>query len=187
MLFLVEFLNFTATELNGVAILDWATGSETNNDLFEIERSEDGIVFQKIGEVNGAGTTTDRQDYAFTDFQPFWGTSYYRIKQIDFDGQYDYSKVASIRIQKEAPSINAYPNPIQSDINIAAKGLEKSSSVYYYMTDLNGALILRGDGLADGRGDFFTSVILPGDLSAGIYVLVLESKNQTQRFKLLKE
>ena len=183
----VEFLSFSATELNGVAILDWATGSETNNDLFEIERSEYGMVYQKIGEVNGAGTTTDRQDYAFTDFQPFWGTSYYRIRQIDFDGQYDYSKVASIRILKEAPSINAYPNPIQSDINVAARGLEKNSPVFYYMTDLNGALILRGEGLADRRGDFFSAILLPGNLSAGIYVLVLESKNQTQRFKLLKK
>lgn len=89
--------------------LEWQTASELNNDAFEVERSKDGFDFTSVARVNGAGTTTGKTDYSIIDEAPLPGISYYRLKQIDFDGTYTYSHVVSVK-RGEDPFI-VYPNP----------------------------------------------------------------------------
>ncbi|MBX2946998.1 MAG: hypothetical protein KF725_14280 [Cyclobacteriaceae bacterium] len=89
--------------------LQWQTASELNNDAFEVERSKDGFDFTSIARVNGAGTTPTKNDYALLDQFPLSGTSYYRLKQIDFDGTYTYSPVISIK--RGDDPFTVYPNP----------------------------------------------------------------------------
>lgn len=89
--------------------LEWQTASELNNDAFEVERSKDGFDFTSIARVNGAGTTATKNDYALLDQFPLSGTSYYRLKQIDFDGTYTYSPVISIK--RGDDPFTVYPNP----------------------------------------------------------------------------
>jgi hypothetical protein len=90
----VSLLRFETKVQNDKINLEWTTASETNNAMFVVERSSDGESFVEISTVKGAGNTTNAVEYATTDFYPLQGVSYYRLKQIDFDGKFTYSDVA---------------------------------------------------------------------------------------------
>ena len=95
----VELLSFTAIRRNDNVQLKWQTASETNNDFFNIERSEDGRHWQTLGKMDGAGNSSETLAYTWTDQSPLRGLSYYRLKQVDFDGRYAYSWVRSVAIE----------------------------------------------------------------------------------------
>jgi hypothetical protein len=99
----VEMLYIEAKNISNEYIsVRWATASEINNHKFEVERSEDGISFSKIGEVQGNGTTTERKDYSYNDKTAQQGIRYYyRLKQIDFDETYEYSPIVSEMLKGE--------------------------------------------------------------------------------------
>lgn len=109
----VEWLSFIATPENSTVKLLWATATEYNNDYFVIERSVDGSSFEPIGQVKGSGTSSVINQYRFTDITPHKGTSYYRIRQVDFDGAFDYSRIAAVRMGETVSGITVYPNPVQ--------------------------------------------------------------------------
>lgn len=90
-------ISFTANILNDqTTLLSWQTASEINNEKFAIERSTNNESFDLIGEIKGAGTSSQVQNYAFEDNQFHAGINYYRLKQIDFDGQIEYSKTITV-------------------------------------------------------------------------------------------
>jgi hypothetical protein len=93
----VDFKNFNLKIKKNNTFLSFSTASETNNDYFTIERSVDGLSFDAIGEIKGAGNSTEERHYEFIDKNPLPGINYYRIKQTDFDGQYSYSEIRSVR------------------------------------------------------------------------------------------
>jgi hypothetical protein len=108
----VELSSFTASVSETNVTLNWVTASETNNQGFEIERN-DGNGFQKIGFVPGFGTTTETRSYSYTDAGLPEGTYSYRLKQIDFNGMYEFSEVVEVEIV--VPDVYSlaqnYPNP----------------------------------------------------------------------------
>jgi photosystem II stability/assembly factor-like uncharacterized protein len=108
----VDWLAFDAraTDDNRVQ-LAWATASEFNNNRFEVERSADGIEFQRIGQVPAKGTSNYQANYAHTDALPLPGNSYYRIRQVDFDGKFSFSKIKSVSLPEKVASFRCYPNP----------------------------------------------------------------------------
>jgi hypothetical protein len=120
----VELLYFYAEKVDEGVQLDWQTVTEINNSHFDIEWSKDGISFEKIGEVAGAGTTNEVQFYEFLhklDFPSFQNLEslYYRLKQFDFDGSYIYSDIVNITIEEyNNLTINIYPNPTTDFITI---------------------------------------------------------------------
>lgn len=119
----VEFSYFDATPTeDGTVELSWGTATETNNDYFEIERSQDGIFWESIATIDGAGTSIVGIDYLEYDYQPFYGTSFYRIKQVDFDGTTDYSDRRQVEVGTETQGVlevkSVYPNPFSSFITL---------------------------------------------------------------------
>ncbi|MCK7526061.1 MAG: hypothetical protein MZV64_54870 [Ignavibacteriales bacterium] len=92
----VELESFTASVSDKQINLNWITATELNNSGFEIEKSTDNFIWNKIGFVNGKGTTTDKSYYSFNDNNPIDGKSYYRLKQIDYDGTFTYSSIVAI-------------------------------------------------------------------------------------------
>ena len=111
----VSLLDFAGKMDNQNAFLTWKTASESNNQGFDVEKSADGIYFQKIGFVKGMGTSVQLNAYNFTDFN-FNKTAYFRLKQMDFDGKFTYSAVVSLQKNKSKNSeINAFPNPNLSE------------------------------------------------------------------------
>lgn len=106
----VELVAFELELKQDKVNLLWTTASEINNDYFEIQKSQDGFVFQTIAHVNGNGNTTQSFDYAFKDQLEQSGNYYYRLKQVDFDGTYAYSEVEFVSYKNIKPA-QVYPNP----------------------------------------------------------------------------
>jgi len=108
----VEWLDFQAVLVNEDrhTRCTWQTATELNNDFFTVERSVDGLNWESLGTVQGAGTTHDPQAYEWLDRHPYGGISYYRIAQTDFNGAVDYSVIRSVERKKET-LFAVYPNP----------------------------------------------------------------------------
>ncbi len=92
----VELINFNAERCKSGSCLSWATAAEINNDYFEVQRSIDGINFDKIGQVQGNGNSTIEQNYSYTDIYSPVQNVYYRLKQVDYDGKYVFSDLRII-------------------------------------------------------------------------------------------
>jgi hypothetical protein len=108
----VHFLDFTAKNWGGRAVeLNWTTATELNTDRFEIERSSDGKDFIVILEAKGRGSLSGPTKYSLLDDRPLFGQSYYRLREIDRDGNSEYfDNVIAMRVD-EAQPLSVYPNP----------------------------------------------------------------------------
>lgn len=116
----VELMLFEAKASNDKVSLYWQTASELNNEKFEVEESADGREFQKIGEVKGNGTTLEQQDYLYEVKNPRNGVAYYRLKQTDFDGKFEYSEIINVVfVSADDKSVAIYPNPVQDELTIS--------------------------------------------------------------------
>ena len=117
----VELNSFAASVKDNVVMLEWQTSSETNNFGFEIERSSNSVNYQKIGFVEGYGTITTPQNYRFLDKTVEQGKYYYRLKQLDADGSFEYS--SSVEIFVNLPDrlnlFQNYPNPFNPSTGIS--------------------------------------------------------------------
>ncbi|MHA4736401.1 T9SS type A sorting domain-containing protein [Dyadobacter sp. MSC1_007] len=151
----VTLVSFDGKSENSQTKLTWKTTSETNNKGFEIERSADARTFEKIGFVDGNGDTKEDEMYHFTDLQPF-ETSYYRLKQLDYDGKFEYSKVIAVR--GDQVEIKVYPNPAQELLTVS--GTKSKSDVRIYNNA--GRLVMKHGLNANGQVDI-------KGLSNGIY------------------
>ena len=123
--FPVEWGYWEATwqEAGRSALLEWETQSESNNDRFEIERSFDGNAFEQVGTVDGFGTTTTPKDYRFVDtaFDHIPSDAkevFYRLKQIDLDGQHNFSEVRILALPADEGALDIWPNPASTSVNM---------------------------------------------------------------------
>lgn len=125
----VELTSFTCKVTNGVNLIQWTTGMELNNDYFVVEKSFDGKIFFPIGEVNGHGRSTTEINYNFTDYN-VEGKMFYRLKQVDFDGSVEYSKIIMSSFRKNgAPEILSTSSPNQFKVNMNAA---ETSTLYVF-------------------------------------------------------
>lgn len=112
----VKLTSFTAKEVNNEFVeLNWVTETEVNNDFFTLERSVDGKDFIKLYEIDGSGNSNVTLSYQKIDTNPLMGISYYRLKQTDFNGDYEYSNIVSVKIDRNFGDISVYPNPLHED------------------------------------------------------------------------
>ena len=108
----VEWLAFTGKAMNGFNQLNWATATEKDNSHFEIQRSSDGNAnFETIGTLKGNGTVYSENSYTFKDNTPLAGVNYYRVKQVDLDGNTSYTNTIAINVAAENLKEVFYPNP----------------------------------------------------------------------------
>lgn len=143
--FPVELVSFTGkASARGIA-LAWRTASEVNNSHFEVERSADGEAFEKINSVAGHGNSSATLDYSYTDASPLPGQNYYRLKQVDFDGQYAYSSV--VAVAAAAPSttslqIGLAPNPcFNGNCALIVKQPSQTGVTELQLKDLTGKIV----------------------------------------------
>lgn len=179
----VELSSFTGKATQSSIALAWTTASEENNDRFEVERSTDGKSFIQIGEVKGAGNSSVQRKYSFSDIAPERDTNYYRLKQVDFDGQFEYSKIIETRFKGNATAsgMMVYPNPVIDDnIRVA---LQNSDSAILQIMDQNGRSV-------------YTQQLTPGirevqltvselNIPKGLYYVSLQQPTGKQTQKLL--
>lgn len=162
------------------AVAEWETAAEKNNDYFLLERSEDGVTFDVIGRVAGSGTTTIPRKYTYTDDAPYAGTSYYRLKQVDFDGKtetfktipFDYNQTLS-----ELKISEVSPNPFTTDIRMIVD-VPEEGIVYTDILTTGGAKVWSTvSEVQEGRQ---IMNLQPEINTPGIYLLRISSDNGKQ-------
>ena len=134
----VELTDFTVACKNQQVKLNWKTLTENNNSFFGIERSFDGSMFNEVGRVQGNGTTNQPHEYQFFDEQPFNGTSYYRLNQVDYNGQSELHQIVKANCDSENNELNILPNPNSGTFEIIGLSDENQIDV----TDVIGKKIL---------------------------------------------
>ena len=184
----VELSSFTATLKNSSIIIQWTTQTELNNYGFEIERGTNNTSFTKIGFIKGNGTTTLPHDYNFVDNNVSGNNKFlYRLKQIDVDGHFNYSKEIEIEILPESYVLyQNYPNPFNPSTTIKFD-LPQASQVNLSIYNILGqriSTLIKGY-LEPGT---YSEVFDGKNLSSGTYVYRLQTLNfvQTKKMLLLK-
>jgi len=117
----VELISFKGKLINNEVKLQWSTATEKNNNYFTIERSLDGYNFEEVVEVRGAGNSLSQLNYQEMDRNPVYGAvNYYRLKQTDFNGDFEYSKVVPIRNGEELSNkgFTLFPNPVKDKLSL---------------------------------------------------------------------
>ncbi|MFK7770981.1 MAG: tyrosinase family protein [Saprospiraceae bacterium] len=117
----IELSYFSGERLRNEVQLSWQTSSEINNKGFEIYRRSNTNSWENIGWVTGNGSTTQQHNYMFDDRQPEFGINYYRLKQFDFDGTFEYSKIIAVDFDKSNFDVQVFPNPTNRKFNIQIK------------------------------------------------------------------
>jgi len=123
----VSLLFFNAVLKDRQSLLSWKTTREINNDHFDIERSADGLHFTRLLTMAGAGNSSIEQFYQAVDANPYDGITYYRLKQVDLDGHFVYSPLASVRLSTGF-SYMVYPNPAIDKIYITVHAAKTQSA-----------------------------------------------------------
>jgi len=181
----VELLSFTAKSNGKVVMVNWTTATETNNDFFTVERSRDGINFEPVAFVQGAGTINQMQEYSATDNSPLEGISYYRLKQTDFDGSFEYSDMVAVQIRKfNDVTMHVFPNPVlHNRVNILISDPGAGNRISMMLYDLQGRIIEKTDIVADGNEQILYTLNINSSVPAGMYLLVIrtDSYNLTER------
>jgi len=180
----VELSSFTASAANDRILLNWSTATEVNNRGFEIERSSGGSDFITVGFVKGAGTTTEIQNYSFSDNVPA-GIYTYRLKQIDFNGKFEYSQTVEVDFTGGLSYVldQNYPNPFNpaTTISFVTKENSRVSLKVYNVLGDEVATLVNGEltgGVHNVQFDAST-------LSSGIYFYTLTAGNFTETKKML--
>lgn len=170
----VELISFTAELINGKAYLHWVTATEVNNQGFEVEISSDNKNFEKIGFVPGYGTSAEQHSYSFEFNNLLSGKNYFRLRQIDFDGTFEYSSVAEIEgiTPSEFYLAQNHPNPFNPSTSIQFS-LPVEASVNIELFNMLGEKI---------------TVITNGEFSTGVHTINFSAKGLTSGtyFYLLK-
>ncbi len=169
----IELISFTGKQQNNINHLTWITASESQNKGFDIERSTDGVRFDKIGFVTGNGTTNTRKEYSFKDESPT-GLVYYRLKQLDFDGRFEYSKIIAID-RKGENVVSVFPNPSKGVFTIT--GIEDSEDETFTLINSIGQTLSIN---VQNNGQLDMSAF-----PSGVYYLRVASSGQVM--KLVKE
>ena len=142
----VELFSFTGKNTPQGNLLQWKTLSESDNAGFEVYKSTDGQSWKNIGWVVGSGTTDLSADYELLDRAPSLGDNYYRLKQIDFDGEYEFSQVINVKYLSEGVLVQVTPNPSPQDIKVTILNPHKEKMLIS-LFDSAGMLIWKSEGI----------------------------------------
>jgi Lamin Tail Domain/Secretion system C-terminal sorting domain len=184
----IELTTFNAKSNNSTTKLLWQTASEKNNSHFAIERSNDGEAFSKMGEVKGNGTSLTTRDYQFTDATPYKGINYYRLRQVDFDGTENFSKVVSVSFDgKGQNKFKVYPTLVKDNITVEIDEAAKSE---ISVRDLTGRVILVkniSNPATGGTEGVSAQTLNLSTLSSGLYILSVRSNESFESVKIYKQ
>jgi hypothetical protein len=172
----ITLLKFNAISDGENVTCYWTTVSETNNDYFTVERSRDGLLFEEIGQIDGAGNSTTYIDYSFIDTRPHQGVSYYRLKQTDYDGKISYSSIKSVNLASNNFEI------LQFSANNGQKSYSVNSTYYPVsidVYDLSGKVIKHQ--IISNPNDYFYL----NNFTKGMYIISANNYYNSIRLKII--
>jgi hypothetical protein len=179
----VELLYFEAKAAdNEKVICNWITATEINNDYFIVERSRDGLSFEDIGKISGAGNSNQLLSYAFTDHAPLTGVSYYRLKQVDFDGSFSYSNIVAVNFLKHGV-FSVFPNPALNAITVSFFSYSKSYGRLDIISSSGQVVKSLVIECTSGTNQQLFDI---SNLAAGVYTIRLQNKHEVIYERLIK-
>ncbi|MGB0523373.1 MAG: T9SS type A sorting domain-containing protein [Flammeovirgaceae bacterium] len=170
----IDLLSFAAQIENQQVLLNWITLTEKSNDFFQVEKSQNALDWSVVGQVRGAGNSTVPQHYQLMDDEPFAGQQYYRLKQVDYNGDYTYSNVIAISANSITAETLIYPNPTHQDLFISSIDKDIASIQLYNSSGLKVELSLE----CIDKGLY---KLASEQLPRGIYFIHLLYDDQTKR------
>lgn len=180
----VDFLYLKGKNIGKHNILQWATANEFNNEGFEVQRSADGRTFTTIAFIKGAGVSTQQLEYAYTDVSAPQQVSYYRLRQVDFDKQFKYTRVVSITNANNRLSLEHYPNPVTSVLTLQLQSADRGL-VHVRMLSMEGKVlkqsVLRKD------AETLTGRFYLQDIQSGVYWLEVSGSDWKEVRKVVRE
>lgn len=177
----IELLHFSGTLKNNSVYLNWVTKSEINNDYFIIEKSSDGKNFIELGKVKGSGSSSVTNEYNLVDEKPFEGVSYYRLKQVDYDGSTETFNVIAVEIiDSEELTIKMNPNSGNYVINGNFKTLDN------YKIEIVGVTgqVVFSDNLESYQGQYNREIDLKR-FGKGVYFICMVNSKEKQTKRIL--
>lgn len=168
----ITLRSFEIEQLEEANLVTWVTSSELNTESHQIERSADGKNWKVIGQVDAIGFSDESQRYAFTDDHPL-PSAYYRLKSVDFDHSYQFSKVINVkRAMAELSLSNLFPSPAKQNLTIVFNN-PQSHKVTIQVSDLMGRILFQVDqGTTDEVNRYDMSI---AHLNAGVYFIRLNN------------
>lgn len=174
----VELISFTASKAIAGIELKWTTSSELNNAGFEVQRSADGFKFSTIGFVDGNGTTNLLNHYTYIDASPIRGVNYYRLKQVDFNGTFEYTSVVAEQFTLPV-QVTIFPNPTTEKLYIESTWPINQIKVFNSIGEMMPVEIFKKDNL--------TEINVNGLKPETYFVQVVQGTSiQTKRFVVKK-
>ena len=184
----VIWLGFDGIYKNKSTQLLWSTAVEKNNKVFVVERSLNNKTFEAVGLVYGSGTTNMVTQYQFLDIQlPGESGLYYRLKQIDYDGKFNYSQVIKVNVDEAEMEtlFSVNPNPFKQNIRITYQ-LNQPERVYYVLMNSKGLKIKEGYETANqNEGEFIIDI--NDSFASGLYILQIKYNNRNIIHKIIKQ
>jgi hypothetical protein len=167
----VQFLSFKAQPDHNQVEINWATGAEFNNAYFIVQRSKDQINFEDIAQVNGAGTNSTTRQYSAFDTEPYSGTSFYRLKQVDFNDAFSFSNTISVEFHNDdAIVFNVYPTISSGDFHVSFSG-KQGQRTTVVVRNMWGQDIYSAEIFMD-KNELIQPVSLPGIRVPGLYTVI---------------
>jgi hypothetical protein len=181
----VELTSFVATSSGADVELNWTTATETNNQGFQVERMSEGGSYEQVGYVAGFGTTTEPKAYSFVDSKLEAGSYTYRLKQIDFNGSYEYSNEVNVDVELplEYSLEQNYPNPFNPSTTIKYS-IPEDGFVKLAVYNMLGEEVATIVSNVQKAGRYEVNFNAAG-LSSGVYVYRIEAANFTSAKKLM--
>ncbi len=176
----VNFTSFSFKRSGNEVVLNWSTSEEKNNSHFEIEKSTDGRNWKLIGIIIGNGTTTNSNQYGYTDKKELSAVMYYRILQVDLNGQKTYSSVKLVRITEYQKQANVYV-PSKNTIAIDING-ETKSNMMVTVVNLNGQVVASQ---LIGSASYKVTMNIPGNVNGIFIVNMRDEKGWSESSKVV--
>ncbi|MGB4771162.1 MAG: T9SS type A sorting domain-containing protein [Chitinophagaceae bacterium] len=180
----VQFVSFKAELQSDKVLVSWATAQEQNASHFDVERSTNGRDFTKIGQVKAAGNSNVLVNYSFTDNNPVLGVSYYRLRQVDIDNRFVYTKTVIIRNEARSKAFTVWPNPVLDNVNVTLQS-DKNQNLSLRVVDYNGRVV-RSQVVNATRGVNQITVNM-STLTKGMYVIQVVGDNLNLTEKVIKQ
>ncbi len=181
----VQLVQFLATKNDdGSVKVSWSTAQEQNSDYYDVERSGDQASWSSIGTVKAKGFSSTTSSYFLNDNAPLNGIGYYRLKMVDLDGKYVYSKTVTVTTDNSSVPLVIYSNPFSDQIRLKLN-LSKSQNLTMTLSDMQGKTYLTQSYQAQ-LGDNFVNM-LPPVSSSGMYILHIQGDTYNQTIKLEKQ
>ena len=174
----IELYSFRVVAENGTVMVIWQTLSETNNEWFVLERSANGVDYEEVARVAGAGNSDELLTYRWEDKYPLTGRSFYRLRQTDYDGQEETFEAASLQ-NGIAARLAAYPNPASTNVSVIWSG---EGNGILRVLDLSGNVQVERilDGTLGNREEIDLS-----DFAAGVYLVQIHHDGEYQALRLM--